>query len=219
MILNRLRSGGMILKREGATRRKLKGAATKNTIYETAEKLFALHNFNDVSVNDIVRAAGVSKGTFYVHFESKDALIASFIEDYVKKVDFGYRAHLDALPPDLSTPQMLLSLIEKIADTLVYGIGVQHMRTVYKLQLAGDVGTEVVKGYGRALYQIFGDVLNRGIMSGEFRCDIPQEELTRHFVMAIRGISYEWCIRYPDFDLKARALAHFSLLIAAVERR
>lgn len=206
------------MKHEGTTRRKIKGAATKNTIFETAGELFTLHGFNDVSVDDIVRAAGVSKGTFYVHFESKDALIASFIEDTVEKVDFGYRAHLDALPTELSSAQMLLSLIGKIADTLVCDIGVEHMRTVYKLQLTGDGGIEVVKGYGRVLYQIFGDILRRGIMSGEFRGDIPQEELTRHFVMAIRGISYEWCIRYPEFDFKARALAHFSLLLAAVQR-
>ncbi len=206
------------MKPEGTTRRKIKGAATKNTIFETAGELFTLHGFNDVSVDDIVRAAGVSKGTFYVHFESKDALIASFIEDYVKKVDFGYRAHLESLPPELSTAQVLLSLIGKIADTLVHDIGIQHMRTVYKLQLTGDDGIEVVKGYGRALYQIFGEILNRGIISGEFRGDIEPEEMTHHFVMAIRGISYEWCIRYPEFDFKARALAHFSLLLAAVQR-
>ena len=206
------------MKPEGTTRRKIKGAATKNTIFETAGELFTLHGFNDVSVDDIVRAAGVSKGTFYVHFESKDALIASFIEDYVKKVDFGYRAHLESLPPELSTAQVLLSLIGKIADTLVHDIGIQHMRTVYKLQLTGDDGIEVVKGYGRALYQIFGEILNRGIISGEFRGDIEPEEMTRHFVMAIRGISYEWCIRYPEFDFKARALAHFSLLLAAVRK-
>ena len=72
---------------------------------------------------------------------------------------------------------------------------------------------EVVKGYNRALYDHFSDVITRGLDQGEFRNTHTVETLTRHFVMAIRGLSYEWCIRYPDFDLKTQALEHFQLLL------
>jgi len=34
--------------------------------------------------------------------------------------------------------------------------------------------------------------------------------------MAIRGVSYEWCIRYPNFDLKEQAVAHCLLLIEGI---
>jgi hypothetical protein len=32
-------------------------------------------------------------------------------------------------------------------------------------------------------------------------------------MLAIRGVTYEWCIRFPDYDYKAEALAHFTLLL------
>lgn len=76
---------------------------------------------------------------------------------------------------------------------------------------------EVVKGYNRDLYQIFTYVLKLGIKNGEFRKDIPLDSLTKHFVMAIRGLSYEWCIRFPDFDLKENVLMHFELLLSGIK--
>lgn len=36
------------------------------------------------------------------------------------------------------------------------------------------------------------------------------------FIMAIRGLTYEWCIRYPDFDFKKEAQAHFWLLLDGI---
>ncbi len=76
-----------------------------------------------------------------------------------------------------------------------------------------------VMTYNRDLYRMFDDVLSKGIERGEFRTDLPRVVLTRHFVMAIRGLSYEWCIRYPDFDLKQEALAHFKLLLTGIQTR
>ena len=38
---------------------------------------------DDVSVDSIVKKAGVSKGSFYVHYESKAALVYVLIKDYV----------------------------------------------------------------------------------------------------------------------------------------
>jgi hypothetical protein len=72
------------------------------------------------------------------------------------------------------------------------------MRIVYKVQLTGAVNTENIKGYNRELYKMFTDVLRLGIDRGEFYTELPLDTLTKHFVMAIRGLSYEWCIRYPD---------------------
>jgi hypothetical protein len=37
-------------------------------------------------------------------------------------------------------------------------------------------------------------------------------------MMAIRGITYEWCIRYPDFDYKEEALRHFEILLAGIRK-
>ena len=90
------------------------------------------------------------------------------------------------------------------------------MKIVYQLQLTRAINTESIKGYGRKVYEIFSDILDRGIRRGEFRTSLTLEDLTRHFVMAIRGTLYEWCIRYPDFDLKQELLAHCTLFLNGI---
>lgn len=193
-----------------------KGEKTKQKLIEAAAELFGRYNFDNVTVDAIVEAAGIAKGTFYIYFESKDALIATLLSDYVNSVDADYKAHLDSLPSETTARNMLLSLIAKITDVLIDTIGYYRMRIVYKVQLTGAINMNSVKGYNRKLYQMFADVLRMGIERGEFRITLPIETMTKHLVMAIRGLSYEWCIRYPDFDLKEEALAHFRILLDGI---
>lgn len=50
-------------------------AATKAAVFGAAERLFALHGFQNVSVRDITAAAGVNLASVNYHFGSKDALL------------------------------------------------------------------------------------------------------------------------------------------------
>ena len=72
-------------------KRALKAAETKKRIYEAARQLALDHGIENASVDSIVKAAGVSKGSFYVHFPSKDALTADFVNEYTRKADLDYR--------------------------------------------------------------------------------------------------------------------------------
>lgn len=203
---------------EEITSKQNKGERTKGKILESAALLFGSRAFEDVTVDAIVEAAGVSKGTFYIYFDSKDSLIAYFLYDYVRSVDNDYKSYLETLPKGITASETMLALIAKIAEVLSGTIGNHRMRLVYGLQLAGTVDMDAVKGYNRALYQIFTDVIARGVACGEFSDTHSVDDLTKHFVMAIRGLCYEWCIRYPDFDLKEQALVHFRLLLHGVRK-
>jgi AcrR family transcriptional regulator len=208
-----------VLKKENICRKTEKGEKTKQRLFATAARLFSQYDFRQVTVDRIVEEAGVAKGTFYIYFDSKDALIAAFLSDYVSKVDTGYRAVLDGFPPEASSSEIILALVSKIAETLTDIIGYTSMKTVYKIMLTEDVDMGAVKKYERGLYQIFYDVLERGLNKGDFTTAFPLHVLSRHFVMAIRGLCYEWCIRYPDFDLKAQALMHFQILLDGIKTR
>jgi AcrR family transcriptional regulator len=50
-------------------------AVTKAAVFTTAERLFALNGFQNVSVRDITAAAGVNLASVNYHFGSKDALL------------------------------------------------------------------------------------------------------------------------------------------------
>ena len=80
--------------------------------------------------------------------------------------------------------------------------GYKNMTKIYQMLLSETAGTEAVKGYGQELYALVYNIIEKGLRSGEFKSSLPPETLSRHFVMAIRGVSYEWCVRYPDLDLK-----------------
>lgn len=197
-------------------KRKAQGAETKKKLYEIAERLFTERHFSDVNVEDITDEAGITKGAFYVHFESKDALIAILIADHAAKADADYKSFLESLPDDMSSSLVLLALAERIADTLANTFGCKNMTKIYQMLLSGTADTEAVKGYGRELYAMVYSILEKGLRSGEFTSSLPPETLSRHFVMAIRGVSYEWCVRYPDFDLREQAMEHFRLLIEGI---
>lgn len=57
-----------------------KGYATKKrAIAEAAWRLFAERGYDDASVNAIIAAAGISKGTFYHYFSSKEEVLDAVV--------------------------------------------------------------------------------------------------------------------------------------------
>lgn len=197
--------------------RKAKADDTRQKIYECADKLFSDYDFDKVSIDSIVKAAGVSKGSFYVHFDSKDALITALITDYVETLDKSYRCYLDSFSNDTSANVVFLAFIGKIADELTK-IGCDKMKAVYKAQITKNHNTETVTNYNRAIYKMFSIILERGIRRGDFKTELPLDMLTKHLMIAIRGITYEWCIRYPAFDYKTEAVSHFKIILEGLRK-
>lgn len=197
-------------------RTKEQGAETKKRLFECAENLFQQYDYKDVSVERITKAAGVTKGTFYVHFDSKDALYIALFSTYIESMDMDYTAFLDNLAPDLSAADTLMTYVGEIVDIMLDKVGYDNLRTIYKLQLTNALDMHTITGYGRKVYKLFNDILDLGIQRGEFKTSLPLEILTKHFVAEIRGLTYEWCIRYPDFNLKEQVQEHFRLLLYGI---
>ncbi len=67
---------------------------SREVIREHARELFGQKGVRQTSINDIVRASGIAKGTFYLYFKNKDDLIEEvfdryrleFIEDVASKI-------------------------------------------------------------------------------------------------------------------------------------
>ncbi|MCI7790881.1 MAG: TetR/AcrR family transcriptional regulator [Lachnospiraceae bacterium] len=63
----------------------------KNEIIDTASHIFAQKGYDKTSVNDILNAIGIAKGTFYHYFKSKeevlDAVITKATELIVERVE------------------------------------------------------------------------------------------------------------------------------------
>ena len=56
-------------------------SAKRRQIIEGARGVFLAQGFDAASMNDIARAAGVSKGTLYVYFDNKEQLFEAIVEE------------------------------------------------------------------------------------------------------------------------------------------
>src|SRR5215470_4842220 len=52
----------------------------REAILAATARLLADHSFTDLSVSDILNAAGVSRGTFYFYFDSKQAVLGELVQ-------------------------------------------------------------------------------------------------------------------------------------------
>lgn len=204
--------------KEGVSIRKKKAAETKKKIYHCADELFREYSFEEVSVDSIVEKAGISKGAFYVHFSSKDALIAELITEYVQKLDTDYRRFMESFSIETSVFDSLLTLVDKIAGIITDDVGYNLIRIAYRIQIERTADARALLNYNRELYRLFCDLIHQGIERREIKTGLSAQILAEHCVMALRGLTYEWCVRYPDFDLKAQTLKHFEILLYGLKQ-
>jgi AcrR family transcriptional regulator len=64
-----------------------RGVRTRTQILEAAERGFAEHGYDALGVDEICRAAGVTKGGFYHHFPSKQALFVSLLHGWLERLE------------------------------------------------------------------------------------------------------------------------------------
>jgi len=91
---------------------------THNQILNTALSEFAAHGYEATSVSQICTAAGVSKGAFYHHFQSKQALFLELLNDWLDRIDLQLktvRGQSTSVPDALMTMTRLIENIYQVA--------------------------------------------------------------------------------------------------------
>lgn len=206
------------MNKEKMSSRKEKSLITRKKIYDSAYKLFKKYGFDNVSVDSIVEEAGVSKGAFYVHFKSKGALIVALSVEYVASVDIDYQTYYKSLNSDTEPSEMLILFIGKIADTIVDDIGYDLMRCLYETLITKKIKINATLSYERDLYKTLNKIISIGVERGKFISTIPIDTIVEQCIISIRGFTYEWCIRYPNFDLKKQIIKHTEMLLTGIKQ-
>lgn len=75
--------------------------ATRRRILDSAIDLFDELGYGETGLADVLHRAGVSKGAFYYHFDSKEAVATAIIEDYRQRVKQAVHDELDPEAPVL----------------------------------------------------------------------------------------------------------------------
>lgn len=94
---------------------------TRAKIVDSARRLFNRHGFEQVSINRIMAEAGLTRGGFYNHFESKDQLYAAAVASFSACNPF--RARLDPGTEPARLAHMLVDIYlsdEVLADIDVH---------------------------------------------------------------------------------------------------
>lgn len=86
---------------------------TRQHILETGHRIFAGKGFSSVGLNELLKAAGVPKGSFYHYFESKEQYGQALLQDYFERYLADIGALLDGDAESVSGHHRLMRYWER----------------------------------------------------------------------------------------------------------
>jgi len=89
---------------------------TRERILERAEELFTTKGIQDTSIGDVAAAAGISKGTLFYHFRSKDELIMEIAFAHIQKVSDDILGFIERGEEGLGLREVLERFLGRLLD-------------------------------------------------------------------------------------------------------
>lgn len=168
---------------------------TKKVILETALRLFEEKSYSTVSVDEIVNAAGTSKGAFYYHFKSKDDLI---IYEYAQSDEFYEEIYENEIIKYTSAADRLIVFVQKQSTHTMTAVNSDMLKVLLASHLTNKKLDGILTDSKRSFNRIILKIVQYGQQQGEFRTDISQEDIANSIIRSIRGIHYDWAIQGYD---------------------
>jgi AcrR family transcriptional regulator len=193
------------------SRRKL---ARPGEILEAALKVFAAKGFAAARMEDIARQAGVTKGTIYLYFETKETVFKALVRESVGTTIDTVAADVDGFEGSASV--LIRMVVTRITQVLLDSDKVVLPKIVIAESanfpwLAEFYRFEVIeRGLG-----LMSALVKRGIERGEFR-DFPPDHIAR-LVIAPVLLAAIWRVTFGHLDAEpfdnARLIAaHLDIL-------
>jgi AcrR family transcriptional regulator len=123
--------------------------SAREKLLDCAERLFADHGLEGVSLRAINAEAGLSPAALHYHFGSQKALVEALLERQMPALMERRRRLLDALddrPEPATAREILSALIQPQVELLVEGgePGLRYMRLIHRLQSDNDLDPRFV---------------------------------------------------------------------------
>lgn len=156
---------------------------TRSRILEAALKLFSSRGYNKASVDEICAAAGISKGAFYHHFESKQALFLALLDGWLQTIDKAIEASKDKTAPE--TFMEMTEAFPYLFKTAGAGL---PMFLEFWLQASRDqkIWEASIAPY-RRYHKYFTSLIKKGIQEGSF-VEVDAELASRMIVATAMGL-------------------------------
>ncbi|WP_456275722.1 TetR/AcrR family transcriptional regulator [Bacillus sp. AK128] len=160
----------------------------KERITEHSIRLFEKKGFTETSIQDIVDSLGVTKGTFYYYFSSKEELLMDIHISYID--DLNYRQEIILTDQTKNCKEKLY----EIALMLISNISVNgpSARVFFRemRNLSEEHLSEIIPKRDRFRLNLQG-LLDEGKEKGEFKQNL-QSEIVAFGILGMTNWSYQW---------------------------
>lgn len=154
-------------------------------IVEAAAGCFIAKGFHQTSIREIARAAGVSLGNLYNHFDSKSALIA--------EIAALEAAELKAVLESLEGTEDPTQAIDRFVDAFLgYAMTPENAVLTGEIMAEAMRNPDIGKGFAanrQVLVDAVSKVLDRGIKCGQFDPGLDSHEASQLILDAIEGLA------------------------------
>lgn len=205
----------MRIRQRPITKRALNALETKNTIFETALTLFTEYGFENVTIDEITKTAGFSKGSFYTHFETKESIL---VEQF-RKIDDEYDIVFEKIDENMTASERLLLLVRTMTEYCHNICGLEKIRIVYANQISPSRSFKILDNKERHIYRYLEDIVERGRKNNEFHIDLPDDELTELLMRHCRSIMFDWCLIGESFDVIEEGQKFFKIIIDSIAKK
>ena len=156
---------------------------TRARILEAAIRLFSNRGYNKARVDDICAEAGVSKGAFYHHFKSKQALFLALLDGWLHAIDSAIEASKEKTAPE--TFMQMTEAFPYIFETAGEGL---PMFLEFWLQASRDKKVwEASLAPYRRYHKYFTSLIKKGVQEGSF-VEVDPELASRMIVSTAMGL-------------------------------
>ncbi len=185
--------------------RSARAERTRAAIRDAANELFLRDGVESTTVDAIVTRAGVSKGTFYLHFPRKEDLL----------LEYGTRrlARIRDMLPDLVHRKTFREAMNEILDEVVRG-------KEWGRELTGrailEIGTSAEKLPVDSLPNLILPLVELGQARGQIRTDIPADALSHFILRSILGALRDWGLGADSLDRESALDYAITLIFDAI---
>ena len=177
------------------SRQQQKSRETRERIFRAAKRILERQGYEELSIKNICEEAGVSNGSFYHHFKTKDDLLSYYIEDQPQ-----IRPDLLELPADVEGVKE--GIIQVYLNYVKYcrELGVEFMAEYYDTKnqaLNAAIRTE--RPYPIVTVQTY---VEKAMKADVVRLNVEIEEFTTDIRMIVIGNVFEWCIKHGEADFE-----------------
>lgn len=176
---------------------------TKKHIVLIASKLFLQKSFKEVTLNEIVKETGLSKGAFYHYFESKEQLFMEVLDYFLKQVtsrnyegyskESFYQFYHDYIN---ETIYLTRSYLENFNDGLSeVSITMNYFTLIFDaLKLFPEFRDNVIGGFNQEM-EYWTKAVERARNNGEISSSMTDKEIGEVFMYLSDGVGMHMIMR------------------------